>query len=197
MTMRTDLPKAKGRRTHSTGPRRSTRAYRRRAAPRVHPSHPQGARRGAALRLLGTLADALAAEGIEIRGALARAVKPKEPPPATPAEQTSEVPFVARFEIPTTANDGTPFSMAVLLPILRDLYERMGGATVADAVGVWRERSNAFCLDISLTVEVWTTDQEGLVAFLERVRRDLDQDAIVLRITRPEFVWIKRRERAP
>lgn len=149
----------------------------------------------ATLSLLCTLADALAAEGVVIRGALARTAAPKAAPPTS--DPTSATPFIARFEIPLTTNDGVPFSVGILVPLLRDLYERMGGATVTDALGIWRDGTGAFCLDTSLTVEVWTSDREGLVTFLDRVRRDLDQDAVALRITRPEFVWIEREEGTP
>lgn len=151
-----------------------------------------------ALSLVEALTDALAAEGVSIRGALARSTAPRVSAPTSIAtEPVNGAPFVARFEIPLTTNAGVPFPVGVLVPLLRDLYERMGGATVTDAVGLWRDHEGAFCLDTSLTVEVWTSDEAGLVAFLERMRYDLDQDAVGLRITRPEFVWIERKEAAP
>lgn len=197
MTMRSLSPELAERRAHSTGRRGSAHAYRRGIAPRVRPTPTRPPPARTALSLLGALADALADEGVLIRGALARNATPRAPVPTSVAvELVSEVPFVARFEIPLTTNDGVPFPVAVLVPLLRDLYERMGGATVTNALGVWRDDAGAFCIDASLTVEVWTSDREGLVAFLGRVRRDLDQDAIALRITRPEFMWIERKEGA-
>lgn len=198
MTMRSLTPEVGERRTRSTDPRRSVHAYRRGIAPRVRPTPTRRPSARTALSLLGALADALAAEGILIRGALARNAALRAPSPTPVAvEGVSEVPFVARFEIPLTTNDGVPFPVAVFVPLLRDLYERMGGATVTEAVGVWRDDAGAFCLDASLTVEVWTSDREGLVAFLRRLRHDLDQDAVALRITRPEIVWIERKEASP
>ncbi len=195
MTMRALLPEADARLARSTRPRRSARAYRPRGAPRTRPPPARPPSMKATLSLLCTLADALAAEGVVIRGALARTAAPKAAPPTS--DPTSATPFIARFEIPLTTNDGVPFSVGILVPLLRDLYERMGGATVTDALGIWRDGTGAFCLDTSLTVEVRTSDREGLVTFLDRVRRDLDQDAVALRITRPEFVWIEREEGTP
>lgn len=198
MTMRSQLTKSGGRRTRPSGPRRGARPYRRQDTMRVPPARPPGPPEGAALSFLRSLAEALDAEGVVIRGAFARAGgRTMAPPFVQPEGATNDAVYNARFEVPMTANDGTPFPVAVLLPILRDLYECTGGATVIDALGVWRDGPKAACFDVSLTVEVCTSDREGLVAFLKRVRRDLDQDAIVLRITRPELVWIRRSGGAP
>ncbi len=198
MTMRSHLTESGGRRTRAPEPRRGARPYRRRDAPRVLPARPPRPPEGTALSLLRALAEALEAEGVVIRGAFARAKgRAMAPPFVQPEGVTNDTVYDARFEIPTTANDGTPFPVAVLVPLLRDLYERTGGATVIDALGVWRDGPKTACFDVSLTVEVCTSDREGLLAFLERVRRDLDQDAIMLRITRPELVWIRRSGGAP
>ncbi len=198
MTMRSHLTGSGGRRTPAPGPRRGARPYRRRDVPRVPPARSPRPPEGTALSLLRALAEALETEGVVIRGAFARAGgRAMAPPFVQPEEVTNDAVYDARFEIPTTANDGTPFPASVLVALLRDLYKRTGGATVIDALGVWRDGPKAACFDVSLTVEVCTSDREGLVAFLERVRRDLDQDAIALRITRPEFVWIERGEGSP
>jgi len=150
-----------------------------------------------ALSLLDALADSLAEEGITIRGAFTKGTMPGAPPPPPPPSATAAEVFVARFELPTTGNDGTPFAPAVILGLLRDLHERMGGATFIEAVGVWRDHQGAWCFDLVLAVEVWTHDRAGLVDYVRRARRELDQDAMAIRITRPEFVWVDRAEVAP
>lgn len=193
MTMHLRLRSPRSTRSaRSRSPHRSRCPLRPWRTDRPFPSPPRPA-----LSLLEALADSLAEEGITIRGAFARGTAPGTPPSPAPAPATTSEVFAARFELPTTGNDGTAFAPAVILGLLRDLHERMGGATFIEAVGVWRDRQGTWCLDLVLAVEVWTHDRAGLVDYVRRARRELDQDAMAIRITRPEFVWVDRAEVAP
>lgn len=141
--------------------------------------------------LLERLAAMLADEGATVRGAFARhegAGVPAPPPPPASAVEA----FTARFELPMTDNDGRPFPASVLLPLLRDLLERMGGATFSEAVGVWRDRQGASYFDLVVAVEVWTHDRTSLHDFVRRARLVLEQDEIAIRTTSPEFVRVGR-----
>ncbi len=164
---------------------------------RRRPAEPaaQHAQRPIALTLavLNDLAESLACEGIEVRGAFARmrpALATRDalllPKPPCKGED-----FVGHFTIPTTDNDGNPFSLALLLSILRELYERTGGVSFREAVGLWRDEEGACYVDLLIGVEVWTSDREGLVAFIRGVCGKLGQKCIPLRIERAEFVWIE------
>ncbi len=180
------------RRTRERSPHRSQRPLRPWRTDRPFPPPPRPA-----LSLLEALAGSLAEEGITIRGAFARGTASGTPPPLPTSSATAPEVFAARFELPTTGNDGTPFTPAVILGLLRDLHERMGGATFIEAVGVWRDHDGAWCFDLVLAVEVWTHDRAGLLDYVRRARRELDQDAMAIRITHPEFVWVDRAEVAP
>jgi len=194
MTMHLHLRSPRStRRTRERSPHRSRHPLRPWRTDRPFPPPPRPA-----LSLLEALADSLAEEGITIRGAFARGAAPgTPPPPLTPPSATASEVFAARFELPTTGKDGAPFVPAVILGLLRDLHERMGGATFIEAVGVWRDRQGVWCFDLVLAVEVWTHDRAGLVDYVRRARRELDQEAMAIRITRPEFVWVDRAEVAP
>lgn len=148
------------------------------------------------LAVLDEIAASLAREGIRVGGALARRhtaavhVDPKAPSP----QPDSGTDFVGRFEVPTTDNEGNPFPAALLVSLMRDLYDRMSGASFLEVAGIWRGDDGTFFVDLSIAVEVWTNDRARLIEFIERVRRLLGQKAIALRIYRPEFVWINEPE---
>lgn len=172
--------------------RTAARSTRRQASMHERPTRSLRRPMTPALTLLEALAVSLAAEGVEIRGALAhapRAVTLRLVAEATPAAEGGEL-VVGRFEIPTTTNHGEPFPHGVLLPLLHDLYVSMGGATFLETVGLWRADDGAFCLDLSLAVEVWTRSPTRLEAFVRRVASELDQEVIALRLTRPDFLWV-------
>lgn len=146
-----------------------------------------------ALSIVDELATALADRGVAVRGALARTPAPaacvagSTLPPAPDGDGQL---LVGRFEIPITSNKGEPFATKMLLAIIRDLYDEAGGATLFEVLGVWRADDGAFCLDVSIGVEVWTRTPERLAAFVARVARDLAQDVIALRFLRPEILWV-------
>lgn len=169
------------------------RAYRAPGAPAAEPPSPL-LRRPMTLTLaaLDEVAASLAREGVQVGGALARhhtIVRQAEPTSSPTPSATGEL-FVGRFEIPTTDNDGNPFPVPLLASVLRDLYDRMSGASFLELAGLWRDDDGTFYVDLSIAVEVWTADRTGLLEFISRVRRLLGQKSIALRIYRPEFVWV-------
>lgn len=146
---------------------------------------------------LENLTAALAREGIEVRGALTRRSSPTAALTMTPSTSgEGDAAFVAHFEIATTDNDGRPFSLPLIVALLRDLYNQFGGATFREQAGIWRSSDGVCFADISIGVEVWTADRPRLVAFVERVRRTLRQKEIAVRIERAEFVAVSDAEHA-
>lgn len=144
------------------------------------------------LSAIDEIAASLAREGVRIGGAFARrhtVMRQVEVKPSLPPEGEGDE-FVGRFEIPTTDNDGNPFAVSLVAAVLHDLYDRMGGASFLELAGLWRGDDGTFYADLSIAVEVWTRDRSGLLEFIGRTCRLLDQKSIALRIYRPEFVWV-------
>lgn len=192
--LRTTIPRAWPRRLRTESPLR--RAW------VEHVEHPAPAlRRPMALtyEVLDRMATTFDSLGIPVRGAMARRASSsmvRDVAADTDGGGGTET-FVARFDLPTTDNAGRPVPVSVLLSLLTRLYERMDGASFTEVAGVWRDKTGAFYVDLSIGVEVWTGDRKGLVAFVEEARRELGQECIPVRICRPEFIWVAEPKGTP
>lgn len=137
--------------------------------------------------LLNELTAALAAEGVQIRGAFAPYHHVTSPRDFVPAVEATGELLVVHFELPTTSNLGVPFGRDVLFLLVRELYREMRGASFFESAGMWQDKQGAFCGDLSIGVEVWTRDLARLEKFVLHAADVLSQDEIVLRITRADF----------
>ena len=164
------------------------------AAPRVAlptPLQPRPMER--IMEALADLSVGLADEGIEVGGVFAQ---PQVIPRLPVREEAAAIDadgedFVARFDLPTTRNDAVPVPRSLILALVREMYDEFGGASFLEVAGLWRDERGACFVDVSIAVEVWTSDRERLVAFVERACQTLGQKAIPIRIYRPEFITVR------
>lgn len=95
--------------------------------------------------------------------------------------------------LPLNDNDGKPFAKAQFDAVRAELIERFGGVTAyvrSPAVGAWDTGDGSVSRDDVILFEVMVDglDRAWWATFREKMEREFQQEAILLRATRVEVL---------
>ncbi len=109
------------------------------------------------------------------------------------ADALPDATHLIQLLLPLSDNDGKPFAKARFDAVRAELIAQFGGVTAyvrSPAVGAWDTGDGSVSRDDVILFEVMIDglDQAWWAAFRERMERDFQQEAILLRATRVEVL---------